>query len=50
MINISNNSNNIISENHLINNGKQSKIVQMVPLANDSTVIQNQNITNGRCL
>uniref|UniRef100_A0A2S2NYG3 Fork-head domain-containing protein n=1 Tax=Schizaphis graminum TaxID=13262 RepID=A0A2S2NYG3_SCHGA len=46
MLNISNNSNNIISENHLINNGKQRKIVQLVPLTNDSTIIQNQNITN----
>ncbi|XP_060847133.1 protein ecdysoneless homolog [Rhopalosiphum padi] len=46
MLNISNNSNNIISENHPINNGEQSKTAQIVPLTNDSTIIKNQNITN----
>ncbi|XP_060847791.1 uncharacterized protein LOC132927298 [Rhopalosiphum padi] len=46
MLNISNKSNNIISENHPINNGEQSKTAQIVPLTNDSTIIKNQNITN----
>lgn len=46
LLNISNGSSNIIGENHLINDGKQSKIMQIVPLANDATVIQNQNISN----
>jgi len=50
MLNISNDSNNVISENHIINDGEQSTIVQIVPLTNDALVIQNQNITNGRCL
>lgn len=48
--NISNDSNNIISENFVLNDGKQYKIMQIVPLDNDATIIQNQNITNGRCL
>ncbi|XP_060835205.1 putative uncharacterized protein DDB_G0267716 isoform X2 [Rhopalosiphum padi] len=46
MLNISNDSNNVISENHIINDGEQSTIVQIVPLTNDALVIQNQNITN----
>ncbi|XP_060848424.1 putative uncharacterized protein DDB_G0293878 [Rhopalosiphum padi] len=46
MLNISNNSNNIKSENHPINNGEQRKIAQIVPLTNDSTITQNQNIKN----
>ncbi|XP_025203082.1 LOW QUALITY PROTEIN: forkhead box protein N4-like, partial [Melanaphis sacchari] len=47
LLNTSNySSNNIISENHVINDGKQSKIVQIVPLTNTATIIQNQKITN----
>jgi len=48
--NISNDSNNIISENLVLNDGNQYKEMQIVPLDNDATIIQNQNITNGRCL
>ncbi|XP_026806011.1 flap endonuclease 1-like [Rhopalosiphum maidis] len=46
LLNISNDSNSVISENHLINNGEQSTFVQIVPLTNDALIIQNQNITN----
>jgi len=46
-----NDSNNKINENLVFNDyGKQYKIMQTVPLANDAIIIQNQNITNGRCL
>lgn len=48
--NNSNDSNNIVSENLELNDGKQYKITEIVPLDNDATIIQNQNITNGRCL
>jgi len=43
--NISNDSSNIIiSENNLINCGKQCKIMQIVPLAYAATFIQNINL------
>ncbi|CAI6363246.1 unnamed protein product [Macrosiphum euphorbiae] len=45
--NNSNDSNNIVSENLELNDGKQYKITEIVPLDNDATIIQNQNITNG---
>lgn len=35
LCNISNNSNNITSENLVLNDGKQYKIMQIVPLDND---------------
>ncbi|XP_008178873.1 uncharacterized protein LOC100574908 isoform X2 [Acyrthosiphon pisum] len=44
--NIANDSNNIISENLILNDGNQYKIMQIVPSDNDATIIQNQNITN----
>jgi len=48
--NSSNNSNNKINKNLVFDDRKQYKIMQIVPLANDGTNIQNQNNTNGRCL
>jgi len=48
--NISNDSNNIISENLVLNGGKQHKIMQIPPLDNDASIIENQTITNGKCL
>lgn len=47
LLNISNDTSNIVRENQLINDEKQSKIVPLVSLTNDATIIQNPNITNG---
>jgi len=50
LLNTSNDTSNIICENQLINDEKQSKVVPLVSLTNDATTIQNPNITNGKYL
>ncbi|XP_027843872.2 uncharacterized protein LOC114124723 isoform X1 [Aphis gossypii] len=47
LLNISNDTSNIICENQLINDEKESNVVPLVSLTNDATIIQNPNITNG---
>jgi len=50
LLNISNDTSNIICENQLINDEKESNVVPLVSLTNDATIIQNPNITNGKYL
>lgn len=50
MLNISNDTSNIVCESQLINDEKQSKIVPLVSLTNDATIKQNPNFTKGKYL